>query len=56
MDFKLSGNGESIILLDKDGKTVIDQYSFVKQSPDISMGKIGDDWLFIENPTPGYAN
>lgn len=56
LDFKLSGNGESIILLDKDGKTIIDQCSFIEQSPDISMGKVGDDWLFMEYPTPGEAN
>ncbi len=56
LDFKLSGNGESIILLDKDGTTIIDEYSFLQQSPDISMGKIGDDWVFMEYPTPGAAN
>jgi hypothetical protein len=56
LGFKLSGNGESIILIDRDGSTIIDGYTFPSQTADVSMGRNGEEWLFFENPTPGETN
>lgn len=56
LNLKLSGNGESITLLGKDSETVIDSYTFGKQTTDVSMGRIDDDWIYFEVPTPGQAN
>jgi len=56
LNFKLSGNGESVVLIDKDGSTVIDFYTFGAQTTNISMGRSGSDWIFFEYPTPGTTN
>jgi len=56
---KLKGSGESIILIDKDGTTVIDSLTFSSQTTDISMGRNAenlDEWIFFETPTPGSVN
>tara|TARA_X000001036_G_scaffold312366_1_gene290945 strand:+ start:5987 stop:6511 length:525 start_codon:yes stop_codon:yes gene_type:complete len=56
---KLKGSGESIILIDKDGATVIDSLTFSSQTTDISMGRNTEDldeWIFFETPTPGSSN
>ena len=56
---KLKASGESIILIDKDGTTVIDSYTFGSQTTDISMGRNTEDldkWIFFETPTPGSIN
>ena len=56
---KLKASGESIILIDKDGTTVIDSLTFSSQTTDISMGRNTEDldeWIFFETPTPGSAN
>ena len=56
--FKLSGNGESIILTDADGLTTLDRYDFGAQSQDISMGRNPDGSGNFEfmMPTPAAAN
>ncbi len=56
INLKLSGNGESVILIDRDGKTIIDGYTFGNQKADVSMGRNGDDWVYFEYPTPGQVN
>ena len=56
---KLKASGESIILIDKDGTTVIDSLTFGSQTTDISMGRNTEDpdeWIFFETPTPGSVN
>lgn len=56
---KLKGSGESIILMESDGVTVVDSYSYESQTTDISMGRDPDNldsWVFYENPTPGLPN
>ena len=56
---KLKASGESIILIDKDGTTVIDSLTFGSQTTDISMGRNTEDqdeWIFFETPTPGSSN
>ena len=57
--FKLSADGESIVLTDKDGVTQIDSVTFGKQQPDVSYGRMPDGgatWSAITTPTPGKAN
>ncbi|MCX7876408.1 MAG: CotH kinase family protein [Melioribacteraceae bacterium] len=57
-NFKLSKSGEYIALVSKDGKTIIDDYTFGAQQSDISFGRIpsgGTVWNFM-NPTPGKPN
>lgn len=56
IDIKLSGSGESIVLIDYDGDTVIDKFSFGPQTANVSMGRVGDDWVYFETPTPGQPN
>ena len=56
---KLSKGGESIILIDKDGSSVITSYTYETQSTDVSMGRDPnniDSWIFFDNPTPGSSN
>lgn len=58
LDLKLSGDGESVVLIDKDGITIIDSYTFGPQTSDVSMGRngSGDSWVFFNQPTPGISN
>lgn len=57
--FKLSNDGESVQLTDKDGVTVIDTVTFGKQQSDVSYGRTpdgGEAWTFFSTPTPGKPN
>ena len=56
LDLKLSGDGESVVLIDKDGTSVLDYYTFGPQTSNISMGLSGSEWIFFEHPTPGSSN
>ncbi len=59
LDFKLSGSGESIVLVESNGSVVIDSYTFGPQQTDISMGRVpdgSDNWVQLPNPTPGASN
>ena len=64
VDIKLSGDGESIVLTESDGTTIIDSYTYEAQTSDISMGLLPDgtgDWEYFgdgydTSPTPGAAN
>lgn len=58
-NFKLSKDGEEIILVDTDGTTVIDSITFPKQTKDISTGRFPDgcsDIFIFNQPTPNYSN
>ncbi|MBA64745.1 MAG: hypothetical protein CMG55_02985 [Candidatus Marinimicrobia bacterium] len=57
-NFKLSLDGESLVLLKSDGATIIDSILFGSQIIDQSYGRIPDgsnEWGFM-SPTPGYSN
>ncbi|MFK7806630.1 MAG: CotH kinase family protein, partial [Saprospiraceae bacterium] len=57
--FKLSASGESIALVDSDGTTVLDNYTFGPQSANISIGREQDaetPWVFFTVPTPEEDN
>jgi hypothetical protein len=59
LGFKLSGSGESILLRNVDGISIVDSVSFDAQLKDISQGRKGDDmerWIKYFNPTPGLQN
>lgn len=59
LGFKLSGSGESILLRNVDGISIVDSVSFGAQLEDISQGRKKDDmerWIKFYNPTPGSQN
>jgi len=56
---KLSSGGESVVLIDTDGLTVVDTYTFDAQEADVSMGRTtdgADTWTTFTAPTPGASN
>jgi hypothetical protein len=57
-NFNLSINGEMVILVDSDGKTIIDSILFDGQLEDISYGRFpdGDDSWGFQSPTPALPN
>lgn len=58
-DLKLSRDGEVVLLIDRDGFTVIDSIRFAEQTEDVSYGRLGDgasDWGFLTRATPGTTN
>jgi len=63
-DVKLSSDGEDIGLIDVDGVTILDSYTYEAQTTDASMGRLpdgGDTWTFFGEdytsmPTPGASN
>ena len=57
-NFRLSANGEELILLNTDASTVIDSISFGPQLTDQSYGRSidgGNEWTNM-TPSPGYSN
>ena len=59
VDIKLDADGEEIGLVDPDGITIIDSYTFGAQTTDISEGRLPDGtdtWEFFTIPTPGASN
>ena len=59
LGFKLSGSGESILLKNVDGISIVDSVSFGAQLENISQGRKRDDmdrWIQFYNPTPGSQN
>ncbi len=59
LDFKLSSGGESVILTDKNGTSILDDISYGAQTTDISYGRMpdgSDNWQTFDNPTPGSSN
>jgi len=58
-NYKLSISGETIALIDSDGKTVIDSILFDGQFEDVSYGRFpdgGNSWSYQQSPTPGSPN
>jgi len=58
-NYQLSINGEAIVLLDSDGKTIIDSILFDGQFEDVSYGRFPDgdnSWSYQQSPTPGSPN
>ena len=58
-NFKLSADGETLYLVAKDGKTIIDSVEFGPQEPNISYGRVEDgknQWIYFENPTFASKN
>ena len=58
-DFKLSSNGEQVLLFGPDATTLIDTLEFGEQTVDISYGRSidgGPDLTPMVYPTPGTAN
>ncbi|RKX24494.1 MAG: hypothetical protein DRP45_08075 [Candidatus Zixiibacteriota bacterium] len=57
-NFKLSANGESILLVDP-SEAVIDEIAFGEQGADTSYGRLpdgSDNWVSFDTPTPGVTN
>ena len=57
--FKLSSSGEEVVLVGKDGTTILDSLSFGQQYADISYGRYPDgsgERRFFEKPSPESAN
>ncbi len=59
IDIKLGSSGEDIVLVQPDGITIEDQYTFSTQTADVSFGRIpngGSSWDFFAMSTPGESN
>ena len=61
LDFKLSADGESILLhaSDANQNVLIDSFNFDEQQEDLSMGRLPDassHWAAFSIPTPGSSN
>lgn len=57
--FRLSGDGEFVILVAPDGETIIDVIEFGEQQRDISYGRQSDGnatWTYFNVPTPEAPN
>lgn len=57
-NFKLAKEGEYIAIVDKDGVTTLDEFTFGPQQTDVSFGRFpdgGDKWGAM-NPTPAKQN
>jgi hypothetical protein len=60
-NFKLSTNGETILLFDTDerGNALLDSVTFGNQTADLSFGRSPDasgTWQILSQPTPGAKN
>ena len=58
-NYQLSKSGETIAIVDKDGKTIIDSIIFDVQLDDVSVGRFpdgGETWGYHQAATPGFAN
>lgn len=59
LGFKLNKNGDQIVLMDKDGVTVLDSISYQDQFRDVSYGRSPDgtsQWVYFTQITPGFKN
>ena len=58
-NFKLSGDGETVFLVEPDGFTIVDSITFGLAQTDISYGRACDgcsDWIYFNVPTPDAPN
>lgn len=59
LGFKLSKDGEQIVLVSSNGLTIIDSITYKPQTTNISMGRYPDGqdfWFYYNQPTPGDEN
>jgi len=57
LDFRLSGSGEDIILIQADGKEIIDSLSYGSVYPNMALGYLdGQEGMIILSASPGFAN
>lgn len=56
LPFRLAAEGDVFILTAPDGETVLDQVDLPVQHPDISYGRVGEEFRYLINPTPGVVN
>ena len=59
LSFSLNSNGESVILTDSNGVTIIDQINFDDQIFNVSFGRDiqnNDSWVYFINPSFGSPN
>ncbi len=59
LDFKLSSGGEDIVLVESNGRVIIDQYTFGPQQTDVAIGRNpdgSDNWETMSTATPGASN
>ncbi|MCZ2393985.1 MAG: CotH kinase family protein, partial [Chitinophagales bacterium] len=59
LNFALSTHGETIFLVGKNGRTIIDSVTYDNLSTDISYGREIDgnnSWVLFKKPTPGASN
>ena len=59
LSFSLDSNGESVILTDTNGVTIIDQINFDDQIFNVSFGRDiqnNDSWVYFINPSLGAPN
>ena len=58
-DFSLSGDGETVYLVDTDGVSILDSIQYGQQQSDISYGRSCDgcdNWVYFDVPTPESTN
>ncbi|MBN2131715.1 MAG: CotH kinase family protein, partial [Sedimentisphaerales bacterium] len=58
-NFALAAGGDTIYLLEPDGRTLIDSVEFREQVPNLSVGRYPDgvgEWRFMGMPTPAAPN
>ena len=58
-NFKLSGDGETVFLVEPNGFTIVDSITFGLAQTDISYGRACDgcsDWIYFNVPTPDATN
>ncbi len=57
-NFKLSGSGEYLALVEKDGQTISHSYGrgFPAQRADVSYGLYATQVTYLTEPTPGFEN
>ncbi len=55
-NFKLSGDGEYLALIDNEGNVVDELAPFLSMSDNQSAGLFGGSWANFKIPTPGLAN
>ena len=59
VQFALSGSGESILIVDTNGTSIIDSFTFGAQTADVSMSRVPNglgNFVFTPLATPGQPN
>ncbi|MBT3243702.1 MAG: T9SS type A sorting domain-containing protein [Bacteroidetes bacterium] len=59
IDFRLSGNGEKVTMVQADGLTIMTQAQYPAASSDATFGRFpdgSDNWIFLNIPSPEAEN